>query len=293
MEKPLICIVGQTASGKSALAVKIARAWDGEIICADSWTVRKQANIGTAKPSEVDRALVRHHLLDIIEPDEDFNAAQFQKLAKRIITDIQKRGKLPVLVGGTGLYIDSVLYDYSFSSVGTPVQREELNSLTISQLLSRINDLGIDVGAVDVRNKRRLVRLVETGGAIPTKHRLRSNTLLLGMLVDPEVLNRRIVQRLESMINEGLEKEVLGLYQQYGWDCEALKGINYAQWKGYFLGTESIDDVRQKMIKATRDLAKRQKTWFKRNKSIQWLNNPVEWNIVVDLVTTYLNTDIS
>lgn len=270
------------------MALELAQKFDGEIICADSWTVRRGVDIGTAKPSAEERALVPHHLLDVVGPDEDFTAAVFKDLANVAIHDISSRGKLPIMVGGTGLYIDGVLYDYNFLPRGDRQAREELNAMSIERLLARIDELGLDPGDVDKRNKRRLIRLIETNGAKAEKKGYRDNTLILGLKVDREVLEDRVARRVDAMIAKGLEAEAKSLVEQYGWDCEGLKGIGYAQWRGYFEGSESIEIVRQKIIKATMDLAKRQRTWFKRNKSIQWLSTPVNWQTVVESVTTFL-----
>jgi tRNA dimethylallyltransferase len=125
---PLLVIVGETASGKTELSLRLAKQFNGEIICADSWTVRREANIGTAKPTEEEGAAVPHHLLDIVAPDEDFTAAVFKRLANQAIGDISNRGKLPIMVGGTGLYVDGVIYDYGFLAAGDRTEREELNS---------------------------------------------------------------------------------------------------------------------------------------------------------------------
>lgn len=290
---PLICIVGQTASGKSSLALRIAQQWNGEIICADSWTIRREVDVGTAKPTAEERLLVPHHLLDVVGPEEDFNAALFKDLALQAIEDISARGKLPIMVGGTGLYIDSVIYDYSFSSVGDPSGRARLNSLSLPELLKEIDGLEIELGDVDTRNKRRLIRLIETNGAKPTRKKLRSRTLLLGIQIPSDELKKHIAGRLDTMFSAGLENEVRQLSEQYGWDCEALKGIGYIQWKGYFLGTENHDQVRLKILQATVNLAKRQRTWFQQNKSIHWFHTPVKWLKVVDLITTFLDNDIS
>lgn len=290
LKPPLVVLVGETASGKTELAIKLAQEFDGEIICADSWTVRREANIGTAKPTAEEQALVPHHLLDVAGPDEDFTAAVFKDLANAAIADIASRGKLPIMVGGTGLYIDGVIYDYGFLPEGDRLAREELNVLSNEQLLERIAAAGIELGEVDVRNKRRLIRLLETNGAQATRKPLRENTLLLGIKTDRDTLEQRITQRTDAMLAAGLEDEVAGLVERYGWDCEALKGISYAQWKDYFLGADSVPEVRQKIMKATLDLAKRQRTWFKRNKSIQWFSTPVQLADVVASVTTFLKT---
>ena len=287
---PLLVIVGETASGKSALALKLAQQFDGEIICADSRTVRRGVDIGTAKPTVAERALVPHHLLDVVGPAKDFTAAVFQRLAKQAIAEIANRGKLPIMVGGTGLYIDGVLYDYGFLPTGDSGQREALNAMSLPELLAKIDDLGIDPDDVDQRNKRRLIRLIETNGAQPSKRELRPNTLIIGLRPDREVLKQKIIDRVDAMLAAGLEQEVRRLSDQYGWDCEALKGVGYAQWRGYFEGSQTLFETRQKIIKATLDLAKRQRTWFKRNYSVQWFSTPVKRPNVVEIVTTFLNS---
>lgn len=289
MSSPLIVVVGETSSGKSDLALRLAREFDGEIIAADSWTVRREADIGSAKPSPEDQAAVPHHLIDVAGPDEDFTAAVFKDLALEAIEDISRRGKLPIMVGGTGLYIDGVLYDYGFLPAGDRRAREELNTLSVAELEQKIIDMGLDFGDVDRRNKRRLIRLIETNGAKPASQPLRGNTLIIGIKTDSDTLKERVTARTDAMIASGLEDEVRGLAERYGWDCEALKGINYAQWKVYFEGRETLAETRQKLIKANLDLAKRQRTWFKRNKSIQWFSAPVNWPNVVDVVTTFLD----
>lgn len=240
----LVVVVGETASGKSALGLRLAQQFNGEIICADSSTLRRGLDIGAAKPSQAEQALVKHHLLDIIGPDEKFTAAQFQKLANEAIKDIARRGKLPVMVGGSGLYIDGVIYNYQF--------------------------FGPKAEAVDRREPRQ-------------------NTLVLGLKTERDELKERIERRVDQMLGAGLEDEVRGLKDRYGWPSEALKGVGYAQWHDYFLGSESRAQVRQKIIRATLGLAKRQRTWFKRNNSIQWISTPVKWDDVVARVTTFLS----
>ncbi|MBC7707836.1 tRNA (adenosine(37)-N6)-dimethylallyltransferase MiaA [Polaromonas sp.] len=289
---PLIVIVGETASGKSALAVELALRLNGELICADSWTVRREVTIGTAKPTGEQQALVPHHLLDIVGPDEDFTAAVFKRLANDKIADIAGRGKLPIMVGGTGLYIDGVLFDFNFLPAGDRQDRLLLNELSIVELLDKIGAEGLDLGNIDTRNKRRLIRLLETNGAEQVRHPLRDNTLILGIQTDRETLQQRITERVDAMLAMGLEREVDELQRRYGWDCEALKGVGYSQWQDYFLGQKNAHELaqtRQKIIKATLDLAKRQRTWFKRNKSIQWLSTPINMTAAVNLATTFLS----
>lgn len=287
----MIVIVGETASGKSALALQLAQQFNGELICADSWTVRRGVDIGTAKPSASEQALVPHHLLDIVEPDEDFTAAVFKRLANTAITDISSRGKLPIMVGGTGLYIDGVLYDYGFSKAGDRTERESLNMLSNPELLKIIASKKLDLGDIDTANKRRLIRLIETNGAVPSRGPLRQNTLILGLQTDRQTLEIRITNRVDAMIDAGLEDEVETLVAQYGWDAEALKGVGYSQWREHCIGQQTTAETRQKIIKATLDLAKRQRTWFKRNKSIHWIPTPVNNAAVVASITTFLSAE--
>lgn len=274
MASKLIVIVGETASGKSSLGLKVAQNFNGEIIATDSWTVRQEVNIGTAKPSEKEQELVPHHLLDVVEPCGDFTASVFKDLATEAIKDIESRGRLPIMVGGTGLYIDGVIFDFNFLPEGDREAREELNDMTAEELVELAQTEGLDTSEIDTRNKRRIIRLIETKGAIPTRQPLRPNTLLVGLQPDREELKSRITQRVERMIKSGLEEEVKTLSDRYGWECEALKGIGYIEWKEYFEGEQDFATIKQRIIKSTIDLAKRQRTWFKRNPHINWFNDP-------------------
>jgi tRNA dimethylallyltransferase len=278
--------VGETASGKSSLALRLAEKFKGEIVCADSWTVRREVDIGTAKPSAEDRQQIPHHLLNIVAPCEDFSAAAFKQLANQAIADISSRGKVPILAGGSGLYVDSVLFDYTFLPAPSKQQRDELNALSIEQLLARIKQQGFSLEGVDVRNKRRLIRVLESGGMQPAQKTLRPNTLVLGVTWPRDTLKQRISDRVDQMFDNGLEREVKLLAEQYGWECEALKGIGYRQWREYFDGVQDLAQTKQRIIKDSLDLAKRQRTWFRRNKRINWICN---FDESVDLVTTFLH----
>ncbi len=286
---PLLVIVGETASGKSSLAFEVAERLNGEIICADSWTVYAGFDIGTAKPSAEDRERVPHHLLDVADPAQGFSAVVFKRLANQAIDDIHARGKLPILVGGTGLYVDSVIYDYSFLPAPEPGIRQRLEALSLDLLLEQASELGLDTGTVDTRNKRRVIRLIENDGQIPTRQDLRKNTVVCGLRIPRDELRQRIEQRVDDMLAAGLEGEVAKLAERYGWSVEPMKGIGYREWQAYFIGQQTLDEIRQQIIKATLDLAKRQRTWFKRNNSIHWLDNSDKVTATVDLATTFLN----
>lgn len=285
-DSQLIAIVGETASGKSALAMEIARRFDGEIICADAMTVYRGFNIGTAKPSETDRLAVPHHLLDIADPAQGFNVAAFQQLASRAMADIWSRGRVPILVGGSGLYIDSVLYDYELQPSPNIDERDVLNTMELAELLALALSRGLDISGVDVRNKRRVIRLIENGGIASARAPLRPHTCIVGMHIERNELESRVKQRVESMLVAGLENEVRGLSEKYSWDSESMKSIGYREWREYFAGQQSLDETEERIIRSTMQLAKKQRTWFKRNNSIQWVADP---SIAVDIVTTFLN----
>lgn len=286
---PLLVIVGETASGKSALAMELAKQFDGEIISADSWTVYKGFDVGTAKSSNLERAIVPHHLLDVADPSGGFSAVIFQQLAQSAIDAIHRRGKLPILVGGTGLYIDSVIYHYGFLAPPPPELRERLNNMPLSEILELAKEKGLDTSGIDVRNKRRVIRLVENDGALPTRKPLRPNTLIIGIQTPRETLASRATRRVEHMIAAGLENEVQQLAKQYGWGAEPMKGVGYKEWREYFEGSATLEETKARIIKSTLDLAKRQRTWFKRNNSIHWFSTPVDFTNIVELVTTFLN----
>jgi tRNA dimethylallyltransferase len=252
---PLIVIVGETASGKSALAIKIAKRFNGEIICADSRTIYKGMDTGTAKPSAKERAQVPHHLLDVVNPDTKFSAAEFKRLANQKITDITKRGRLPIIVGGTGLYIDAIIFDFNFSPAGS---------------------------ARDPMNPRHLKHI----GTSQVNKTLRPNTLVIGLHVERPKLEELINTRTEVMFKTGLIDEVKKLSSQYSWQEPGMQTIGYQEFRDYIEGNQTLEDTKTNIIKHTLQYAKRQRTWFKRNKSIHWLNDRSN---VVEIVTTFLN----
>lgn len=283
---PLVVIVGETASGKSDLAIRLAEQFNGEVISADSWTVYRGFDIGTAKPTPEDRERIPHHLLDVADPREGFSAAVFKRLAVQAIGDIGARGKLPILVGGTGLYIDSVLHDYEFLPAPDPQMRSELNGMNLAELLKKAQDLQLDTAGIDLRNKRRVIRLIENNGQRPTRQALRPNTLILGVRKPLDELRRRIIDRVEVMVAAGFVDEVRHLGETYGWDIEPMRAPGYRAFADYVCGRVSLEAAKQRFVQNDLQLAKKQRTWFKRNKSIQWVKQQGE---AVDLVTTFLN----
>jgi tRNA dimethylallyltransferase len=287
---PLVVIVGQTASGKSDLAMQLAQTFDGEIICADSWTVYKGFDIGTAKPTADDRAVVTHHLLDVADPRVGYSAAVFQKQAKQAIDDIAGRGKLPILVGGTGLYIDSILYDYGFLPKSDPSLRQRLNAMNLDELQQVAKNKQLSLDAIDSRNKRRVIRHIENNGVQPSKKPLRNNTLILGVSCTIDVLQQRVVKRIDAMVDRGLTDEVRQLGAKYGWDNEPMKAPGYRAFRDYIEDRVTLESAKERFMRNDLQLAKKQRTWFKRNSAIHWLNNPVD---AQELVTNFLATKSS
>lgn len=277
----LLVIVGPTASGKSDLALKIAQEFNGEIIAADSRTIYKGMDIGTAKPSKEEQKLVPHWGLDLIEPGEVFSAYQFKKYAESKIEDIQKRGKLPILVGGTGLYVDSVIFDFEFPESPDIHRRKELEQLSAKQLQSIIEQEKYQMPE-NSQNKRHLIRTVERKGLIGGKGSLKDNTLIVGLMPTDNVLRKRIAQRAEKMFSAGTIKETEQLLDKYG-EKALLKsaGIIYKICLDMIKNKFSKEEAIALFKAADWQYARRQRTWFKRNKFINWFENADEASISV------------
>jgi tRNA dimethylallyltransferase len=278
----LIVVVGETASGKSTLGLEIAKKYNGEIICADSRTIYKGMDIGTAKPTKIEQEAVRHHLLDVVAPGKPFTAADFKQLTQKAIADVHSRGKVAVMVGGTGLYVDAVVFDYNFSTQADLKLREKLEGLSIDELIHEVQEQGITVPSGE-KNKRHLVRLLERGESNDSDRRaLRDRTLMIGLRVARSALRTRIQTRVEIMFRRGLRREVEELRQKYGWESEALTGIGYREFRAHELAQASMSEVKRQIVQDTLHLAKRQRTWFKRNTHIHWIEDPKEAFGLVD-----------
>lgn len=284
-QPPLVVIVGETASGKTALALEMAQRFSGEIIAADSRTVYRGMDIGTAKPTIEERQAVPHHLLDIATPDQLFTVADFQRSAKAAILEIANRGGVPFLVGGSGLYVDAVLYDFEFRGPANEEKRKQLQGLPVERLQEMIIAEGLSMPK-NSRNPRHLVRTLETAGTQGKRKPLCPNTLIMGVTLPLKELRERITARVDQMLRNGLEREAQQLVDTYGWERGALKSIGYREWGDYFSGTKDIIQTRSDIIQATMVLAKRQRTWFRRNPDIHWISKKEEG---VDIITTFLN----
>ncbi len=288
---PLLVIVGETASGKTELSVLLAKKFKGEIISADSVTIRRGLDIGSSKPTKTERKEVSHYLIDIIEPNEKFSVSQYKNLAEEEIKHIGNNKNLPILVGGSGLYINSILYNYKFRTVSNKYKRAYLESLDNEGLLEIARKDQLDLSDIDIKNNRRLIRHIETGGHNSRDLLTRDSTLVIGLYNSEEQRKERVQKRVIKMIQDGLEREVRTLYLKYGLNPEIFKNIGYREWVSYLEHKASIDDVVQDIVKDTIYLSKKQKTWFKRNKGIHWFNYPSETSKIVDLVTSFISEE--
>lgn len=271
IELPLVVIVGPTASGKTALAVELAAAFNGEIICADSRTIYKGMDIGTAKPSLADQALVPHWGLDLKEPGDYFSAADFKKYAVQKIAEIRNRGHVPFLTGGTGLYVDAVLFDYQFGEEVDNVLRHKLQQMTLEQLYEYCKNNNV-VQPENFKNKRYVVRAIESKGRLPQKRSTPlEGSIVVGIATDKALLRSRIEVRAEQLFEDSVVSEAKILGKKYGWTSEAMKSNIYPLLHLYLNGDMTIGDAKAKFITLDWRLAKRQMTWLRRNSFIHWL----------------------
>lgn len=269
--KPLIVIVGPTASGKTAVAVEIAKEAGGEIICADSRTVYRGMDIGTAKPTVAEQAEVPHWGIDIVDPDQRFTAADFQSYALQKIEEIRGRGNVPLLVGGTGLYTDSIVFDYKFGPEPDMYLRQQYESMSVEQLQKYCIENNIKLPENN-KNKRYLIRAIEQKSV--NNKRLSSpiaNTIIVGITTERDILKDRITTRAEKLFDAGVVDEAAQLGDKYGWDHKSMTGNIYPLCRSYINGDISFDELTQRFITLDWRLAKRQLTWLKRNRHIHWM----------------------
>lgn len=283
----VIVIVGPTASGKSAVGIELALRLGGEIVSADSMQVYRGMDIGTAKATREERAAVRHHLIDVADPDEVFSAARYQELAAEAIEDIWGRGRLPIVVGGTGLYVDALIYGFLFPEEGrNPEVRADLEREAeehgVGALYARLGEVDpVAVSRIHPNDLRRIVRALEvhtvTGEPISRlqgRHqgRPRYRARLFGIAVERQALAARIDCRVRSMVEQGLLKEVRALYAAgYGPELTSMQAIGYKEFGGYIRGEASLGQALEALKTGTRRYAKRQITWFKRNPDVEWV----------------------
>ena len=280
MLKKIIVILGPTASGKSGLAVKIAKRFRGEVISADSRQIYREMDVGTGKITEKEAKSIPHHLLDVALPKRIFTVTQYRKSALKIIREVFKKGKVPIVCGGTGFYIQALIDGITIPEVKPDwLLRMRFNKLKTKELFKKLKKLDPKrAKAIDKNNRRRLIRALEivmkTKKPVPSfkKSPLPYPVLMIGVKDETE---NKISKRVDGMFKRGLEKEVKVLVKKYGW-VQALKTIGYQEWKDYFEGKISDEEVKDLIILHTRQYAKRQMTWFRRDKRIHWTKNEKE-----------------
>ncbi|MFZ1257977.1 MAG: tRNA (adenosine(37)-N6)-dimethylallyltransferase MiaA [Candidatus Saccharimonas sp.] len=269
---PLIVITGPTASGKTALAIRLAKEFHGEIISADSRSIYKGLDIGTAKPSIAEQKEVVHWGIDLVTPDQRFTAADFKEYAEQKIADIRSRGFVPFLVGGTGLYIDAVIYDYQFcDGMNNTARRQELENMSLEALYVYCIQHNIRLPE-NSKNKRYVVNSILRNGQQPKRrHSPIHNTKVVGITTENSILRERIALRTEQLFTEEAYAEAQSAAEKYGWECTALTGNIYRVLKNFFLGKLSLEEAKMRCMTLDWRLAKRQLTWLRRNEHIRWL----------------------
>lgn len=287
MKQPLIIITGPTAVGKTEASILLAKEIDGEIISADSMQVYKGMDIGTAKITKEEMKGVPHHLIDILSPEQDFNVYTFQKLAKEAVEDILSRGKIPILAGGTGFYIQALLYGISFQEEANTCRKElekihaEKGTTYLHSMLKEVDPVSADI--IHPNNVKRVIRALEfyqeTGEPI-SKHNetqrqkeSQFESVYFVLHMPRELLYQRINERIDQMLENGLVQEVAAL-KELGIRREmtSMQGIGYKEVLDYLDGELSYEDMVYLLKRDTRHFAKRQLTWFRREKDVIWLD---------------------
>ena len=287
MKKQIIIIAGPTAVGKTEYAIETAKAINGEIVSADSMQLYKYMDIGSAKPSPEELSQVKHYLVDEIDPREKFSVAQYQKLAKAAIREIFDKGRVPVISGGTGLYINSLIYEMDFAAPPSDEAfRKELEDMALKKgrdyIHSKLAELDPDAAArIHPNNVKKVIRAIEAAqngnkvkdfdnAQVPAAD---YDVLLAGLTRDRAELYERINRRVDILIEKGLVEEVSSLMQMgLGYDDISMKGIGYKEIIGSLEGKYTIEEAIELIKKNTRHYAKRQLTWLRRYDNIKWFN---------------------
>lgn len=295
MKQPLVVIVGPTAVGKTALSIDVAKAFNGEIISGDSLQVYKKLDIGTAKVTPQEMEGIPHHLIDVAEPEETYSAFSFKQQAEKYIEEIASRGKLPIIVGGTGMYIQSLLFDFDLGSQKKENQKEKealrqtltdlvktKGSEALWQELQRIDSKGAQ--SIHPNNEKRVMRAIEvkrlTGESIVDQQGIDLHDLnqspydvkLIGLMTDRSVLYNRINQRVDQMMVDGLLEEARYVYELG--PVQASQGIGYKEFFPYFANGSSLESCIEQVKQHSRHYAKRQLTWFRNRMTVEW------WDLV-------------
>ena len=287
-KRPLIILTGPTAVGKTDLSLRLARELDGDIVSADSMQVYRRMDIGTAKVTREEMEGIPHHLIDVLEPDEDFNVVTFVTMAREAMEGIYSRGRIPVVTGGTGFYIQALAYDVNFETHQESDYRRKLQALAEEKGADHLHTMLAEVdpayaAGIHANNVKRVIRALEfhheTGMRLSdhnSRERERTSPYDLWYFVlncRREVLYDRINRRVDQMMELGLEEEACGLIRGgLREDMTSMQGIGYREFFPYIRGEQSLDETIEQIKKDTRHFAKRQLTWFRREKDVIWIN---------------------
>ncbi|CCX79459.1 tRNA dimethylallyltransferase [Clostridium sp. CAG:715] len=279
MNNRVIAVVGATASGKTSYAIELAKKINGEIISADSRLVYKGMDIGTAKPTIDEMQEIPHYMIDVVEPEYNYSVGLYVKEAKKHITDIISRGKVPIVVGGTGLYFRVLLENYDLPDVKPDYElRKELSSYSYEELLEMLTKLDEKAAnSVEKNDKKKLIRYIEiiklAGKPLDLVRGVKEkefNVEWVGLNFPREILYDRINKRVDLMIEQGLIDETKKLLQKHGRISNITDTIGYREVLSYLDGELSLDEAKDKLKQNTRNYAKRQLTWFRKNEQINW-----------------------
>lgn len=303
-KEKLAVIVGPTAVGKTKVSVDVAKKLRGEIISGDSMQIYRGMDIGTAKIKKEEMQGIPHHLIDIKDPEESFSVAEFQRIVREKISEISRRGRLPMIVGGTGLYIQSVLYDYRFTGNGNTGRlrkelQERLRREGTEKLYRELSGIDPDSAIkIHPNDGRRIIRALEiyySTGVTLTEHlrkqrnELRYDAAVVGLTMDRERLYRRIDERVDRMIEEGLLEEARRFYDRGLRGCQSIQAIGYKELYAYFDGTLSLAEAIALLKKNTRNYAKRQYTWFKNKMDVQWFDvEAYPYGVLIEKITEHI-----
>ena len=301
MKEKVIVICGPTASGKTALSIELAKKINGEIVSADSMQIYKDMNIGTAKPTIEEMQGIKHYLLDFVSPEERYSVAQYKQDAKRAIKEIIKKGKTPIIVGGTGLYVDSLIYEIEYNDIKIDEEyRNKLEAIVEKNGLEELYKKALEIDPVAMEkmsknDKKRIMRILEiykATGKTKTQQELESRKKpveydyrIFAINWDRETLYQRINKRVDIMIEQGLVNEVKNILDKYDKFPTAMQGLGYKEVVDYINGIYTKEEMIEKIKMETRRYAKRQLTWFRKNKQTIWLDgtNDIQNNINIIL----------
>jgi len=279
LKNKVIAVVGATASGKTSFSIELAKKCNGEIVSADSRLVYNGFDIGTAKPTMEEREGIVHHMIDIVEPEFEYSAGLYKKQAEKAIDNILARGKTPIVVGGTGLYIDILLKNYDLPAIKPDMQlRNELGKLSFDDLYKILKQLDSDAAAkIDKNDKKKTIRAIEilksTGKSMDLsrgKNKYKYEIEWIGKNFDRKTLYKRIEDRVDLMISNGLVDETKYLLNKHGRIKNLVETIGYREILSYIDGKNSLEDAVAQLKQNTRNYAKRQLTWFRKNEDIVW-----------------------